>query len=47
MKSRADALLGKDIRSVVMGRPVYFSSDPKEDALAHKRLKEAARMAGF
>ncbi len=47
MKSRADAILGRDIRSVVMGRPVHFSPDPKEDALAHKRLKEAARMAGF
>ncbi len=47
LKARADAILGKDIRSVVMGRPVYFSSVPKEDALAQKRLKEAARLAGF
>jgi hypothetical chaperone protein len=47
LKSRADALTGREITSVVMGRPVYFSTDPKEDALAQKRLKQAARMAGF
>lgn len=47
LKSRADTLLGRQISSVVMGRPVHFSTDPKEDALAQKRLKQAAQMAGF
>ena len=47
MKTRADRLLEKEIDSVVMGRPVYFSTDPKKDALAEKRLREAAGLAGF
>jgi hypothetical chaperone protein len=47
LKTRADEMLGKEVDSVVMGRPVFFSSDPKQDALAQRRLEEAARLAGF
>ncbi|MGE5251686.1 MAG: Hsp70 family protein [Bacteroidota bacterium] len=47
LKSRADSILIKEVDRVVMGRPVYFSSDPKQDALAQTRLEQAARLAGF
>lgn len=47
LKERADRLLEKQIDRAVMGRPVYFSTNPKQDALAESRLREAARLAGF
>ncbi|HEY5903003.1 MAG TPA: Hsp70 family protein [Anaerolineales bacterium] len=47
LKTRADGILGKDVEAVVMGRPVHFSDDPKQDALAQARLEQAARLAGF
>lgn len=47
LKSGADAIVGQDVRSVTLGRPVFFSNDPKEDSLAEERLREAARLAGF
>lgn len=47
IKSRADQLLEKEIDRVVLGRPVHFSTDPQEDALAESRLRGAAELAGF
>ena len=47
LKSRADELLGKDVKGAIIGRPVHFSSDPQRSLLAQSRLKEAAEKAGF
>jgi hypothetical chaperone protein len=47
MKTRADALSQHNVSSVVMGRPVFFSTDAPKDKLAQTRLEHAARMAGF
>jgi len=44
---RAEKSLGREIRQVVLGRPVHFSTDPAADALAEKRLLESAFRAGF
>lgn len=47
LKRNADAFTGEDVKEVVLGRPVVFSEDPEKDKLAEKRLRNAARMAGF
>ena len=47
LKVKAEKIIKKQIHTVVLGRPVYFSDIPKCDALAERRLKNAARMAGF
>lgn len=47
LKQRADAINGREVDAVMMGRPVFFSTDTKKDALAQKRLEEAAQLAGF
>lgn len=47
VKTRADAINGHPVDSVIMGRPVFFSTDPNKDRLAQNRLEDAARMAGF
>lgn len=47
LKTRADALNGRAVDAVVMGRPVFFSTDPTRDRLAQTRLEAAARLAGF
>lgn len=47
LKKRADAMNGQTVDAVVMGRPVFFSTDAKKDALAQTRLERAARLAGF
>lgn len=47
LKARADALNGANVDAVVMGRPVFFSTDSHRDRLAQKRLHDAARLAGF
>jgi hypothetical chaperone protein len=47
LKTRADAMNGQTVDAVVMGRPVFFSTDAKKDALAQTRLERAARLAGF
>ncbi len=44
---RAERLLGREIRQVVLGRPVHFSTEPAADALAEQRLLESAFRAGF
>lgn len=46
-KMRAERQLGKEIREVVLGRPVRFSTDPEADELAQGRLLEAAFRAGY
>ena len=48
MKERADKALDQNIEGVVMGRPVYFSSDgDANNQLAQERLRTAANQAGF
>jgi hypothetical chaperone protein len=47
MKMRADKFLDKEIESVVLGRPALYSKDKSNDALAEKRMLEAAKSAGF
>lgn len=47
LKKRADAFYGQDVDAVVVGRPVFFSTDPHKDKLAQTRLEDAARQAGF
>jgi hypothetical chaperone protein len=44
---RAERLLGKELRQVVLGRPVKYSLVPKEDAIAQERFIEAALRAGY
>jgi len=47
LKDKAEAAIGYPLKEVVMGRPVYFSTDPTEDQLAQIRLETAAHLAGF
>lgn len=47
MRRRANAKLGKDVESVLLGRPARFSNDDAEDKFAEERLKTAAQRAGF
>jgi len=47
VKMRAQRLLGREIREVVLGRPVHFSTDPQADTLAQQRLLDSAFRAGF
>ena len=46
-RMRAERLLGREMRQVVLGRPVRFSTDPQANALAERRLLESAFRAGF
>lgn len=47
LKQKAEAFLGQEITDVVLGRPAIFSEDPKQEALAVKRLMLGAQQAGF
>ncbi len=47
IKEAVDAAAGESVDSVVLGRPVRFSTDPQEDAVAERRLRVAAGLAGF
>lgn len=47
LKAEHDALLGREVTKVVLGRPVTFSEKKSEEQLAEKRLFQAAKMAGF
>lgn len=47
IKSRGEEHVGCPVDSVVLGRPVVFSTNPDKDAVAEKRLEKAARKAGF
>ncbi|MBN1678907.1 MAG: Hsp70 family protein [Anaerolineae bacterium] len=44
---RAEAYLGTDLRRIVLGRPVRFSTNPEQDKLAEQRLVHAAFLAGY
>ncbi len=48
LKRTAEAHAGRELRRVVMGRPVYFvDEDPARDAQAQSALEAAARAVGF
>ena len=47
IKARGEAHVGCLVESVVLGRPVLFSTDAAKDAVAEQRLEKAARKAGF
>jgi len=47
IKLRGEAHVGQTVDSVVLGRPVVFSTDSSKDAVAEQRLEKAARKAGF
>ena len=47
IKHRGEQQIGRNVDSVVLGRPVVFSQDKERDALAEKRLYDAAIQAGF
>lgn len=47
IKLKGEAHVGYPVDTVVLGRPVLFSEYPEKDALAQKRLEQAARKAGF
>jgi hypothetical chaperone protein len=48
MRERACRQLGRDVRNVVLGRPVHFvDEDPQRDARAQQALVQAAKQAGF
>lgn len=47
LKVMADAFLGEEIGTAVIGRPVLFDENPEKDVLAQERLNRAATIAGF
>jgi hypothetical chaperone protein len=48
MRTRACERLGRDVRRVVLGRPVHFvDEDPQRDRRAQQALLQAATAAGF
>ncbi|WDP88384.1 MAG: Hsp70 family protein [Desulfobacter sp.] len=47
MKERGEALIGKAVSDLVLGRPVIFSQDRERETLAGERLIRAAKLAGF
>ncbi len=47
LKDTCDAHYDAEVDRVVLGRPSVFSTNPEKDALAVKRLKTGASMAGF
>ncbi len=47
VKRRAERILGREVREVVLGRPVHFAFDPEHDRLAQERLLRGAFDAGY
>lgn len=47
IKQSVDESAGKPITRAVFGRPVRFSTNPEEDAVAERRLRVAAGLSGF
>lgn len=47
LKERAEAQFGQPCKSVVIGRPVTFSENPRISARAEEIIYKAARMVGF
>ena len=46
-RRRAEVTLNAELTEVVLGRPVRYSDDPEQDALAQARMLQAAFLAGF
>ena len=46
-KARAEKILGREIKEVVLGRPVHFAFNAEQDKLAQSRLLKAALLAGY
>lgn len=47
MRERANQYIGKQIDSVIMGRPAKYSSNLDYDKLAEERMLKASQLAGF
>ena len=47
LKRRAEAILGRPIDRVTLGRPVVFYKDPAKDQKSEETLRRAALEAGF
>jgi hypothetical chaperone protein len=47
IKERVDAEANESVETAVFGRPVHFSTKEAEDKTAERRLKTAAKLAGF
>lgn len=47
MRKSANEHFDTDVTAVVLGRPARFSQNDEDDALAERRLGDAARIAGF
>ena len=47
LKARSEAILGKEISGVTLGRPVKFFDDPELDRQSQETLRNAALNAGF
>jgi hypothetical chaperone protein len=47
VREAAGTLTGGAPDTVVLGRPALFSHEPEADALAERRLRQAAELAGF
>lgn len=47
IKTKADQIIGKNIKEVILGRPALFSDDREKDEIAESRLRLAAQKAGF
>lgn len=47
IRERGEKAVGRAADCLVLGRPVVFSEDPECEALAHRRLLNAAELAGF
>ena len=47
MKERGEKIIGRDVDTVVLGRPVIFSTDEERERTATQRLIKAAQLAGF
>lgn len=46
-RRRAEQLLGRELKEVVLGRPVHFADDADHDDLAQERLLRGAFQAGY
>jgi hypothetical chaperone protein len=47
LRERANAVVGADVQSAVLGCPARFSDEPGAHELALSRLERAAKLAGF
>ncbi len=47
IKSAGEREVGESVSRVILGRPVFFSEKPEDDALAESRLRTTAMDAGF